>query len=49
MLLIEICERNTPTIEFSSSTSPRAVIRKSSFATREPSPNPVVPESPVRV
>ena len=40
---------STPIVEFSSSTSPRATTRALSFATREPSPRPVSPASPVRV
>src|SRR5690606_4746260 len=38
-----------PIAQFSSSTSPRACTRGLSFATREPSPRPVWPASPVRV
>src|SRR5512145_1066363 len=38
-----------PTNEFSSSTSPSAAMRRWSLSTREPSPSPVVPASPVRV
>ena len=37
----------TPTTEFNSSTSPMAAIRVESLPTREPSPRPVVPASPV--
>src|SRR5437868_5275082 len=40
---------NTPSVEFSSSTSPIAAMRTSSLPTRRPSPRPVVPSSPVRV
>jgi hypothetical protein len=36
-------------VELSSSTLPMASMRAESLATREPSPNPVVPASPVRV
>jgi len=36
-------------VEFSSSTLPMASMRAESLATREPSPSPVVPASPVRV
>ena len=39
----------TPTTEFNSSTSPMAAIRVESLPTREPSPRPVVPASPVFV
>src|SRR4051794_2820750 len=39
----------TPSALFSSSTAPIASMRLLSLATREPSPRPVLPESPVRV
>ena len=40
---------STPSVELSSSTAPIASMRGESLATREPSPRPVVPASPVRV
>src|SRR5450631_641762 len=40
---------STPSTELSSSTAPMASMRAESFVTREPSPRPVVPASPVRV
>ena len=45
----KVSDNSKPSVEFSSSTSPMASIRCESLATREPSPKPVVPVSPVRV
>src|SRR6185369_17639887 len=42
-------QSSTPRLEFSSSTSPMASMRRLSLVVRLPSPRPVVPASPVRV
>jgi hypothetical protein len=43
------CAITQPIAELSSSRSPRTAMRGASLPTREPSPRPVVPSSPVRV
>jgi hypothetical protein len=44
-----VSDSSKPSVEFNSSTAPMASMRGESLATREPSPRPVVPASPVRV